>query len=120
MAFGLAITEIGEGLRLYRGHHVGQQYGLRGRPGYWFGREKKKYIPKIASGEYYAGGFGLTETTAGSDPAGMRCSAVLDGNDYVLNGNKLFITSAEYAGVFVVWAITRQVGSQREGDQHLS
>jgi alkylation response protein AidB-like acyl-CoA dehydrogenase len=68
--------------------------------------QKNKYIPKICSGEYYAGGFGLTETMAGSDPAGMRCSAVEDGNDYILNGNKLFITSAEYAGVFVVWAVT--------------
>ncbi len=68
--------------------------------------QKKAYIPKICSGEYYAGGFGLTETMAGSDPAGMRCTAIVDGNDYVLNGNKMFITSAEYAGVFVVWAIT--------------
>lgn len=68
--------------------------------------QKNKYIPKICSGEYYAGGFGLTETMAGSDPAGMRCQAVADGDSYVLNGNKLFITSAEYAGVFVVWAVT--------------
>lgn len=72
------------------------------------GSEEQKiaYIPKICSGEYYAGGFGLTETMAGSDPAGMRCTAIADGNDYVLNGNKMFITSAEYAGVFVVWAVT--------------
>ncbi len=68
--------------------------------------QKKKYIPKICSGEFYAGGFGLTETMAGSDPAGMRCHAVADGDSYILNGNKLFITSAEYAGVFVVWAVT--------------
>jgi alkylation response protein AidB-like acyl-CoA dehydrogenase len=68
--------------------------------------QKKAYIPKICSGEYYAGGFGLTETMAGSDPAGMRCQAVTDGDSYILNGNKLFITSAEYAGVFVVWAVT--------------
>ena len=77
--------------------------------------QKKTYIPKICSGEYSAGGFGLTETTAGSDPAGMRCSAVLDGNDYILNGNKLFITSAEYAGVFVVWAVTDKAAKKGKG-----
>ncbi len=77
--------------------------------------QKKTYIPKICSGEYPAGGFGLTETTAGSDPAGMRCSAVLDGDQWVLNGNKLFITSAEYAGVFVVWAITDKEAKKGKG-----
>jgi alkylation response protein AidB-like acyl-CoA dehydrogenase len=68
--------------------------------------QKKKYIPKIASGEYPAGGFGLTETMAGSDAASLRTQAILDGNDYILNGSKMFITSAEYAGVFVIWAVT--------------
>jgi len=80
--------------------------------------QKKAYISKICSGEYYAGGFGLTETTAGSDPAGMRCSAVLDGNDYILNGNKMFITSAEYAGVFVVWAVTDKAAKKGKGSRH--
>ncbi len=77
--------------------------------------QKKAYIPKIASGEYYAGGFGLTETTAGSDPAGMRATAVLDGNEWVLNGAKMFITSAEYAGVFVVWAVTDKNAPKGKG-----
>ena len=67
---------------------------------------KQKYIPPLCSGEYAAGSFGLTETCAGSDPASMRTSAVADGNDYLLNGHKIFISSAEYAGVFVVWAVT--------------
>jgi alkylation response protein AidB-like acyl-CoA dehydrogenase len=77
--------------------------------------QKKAYISKICSGEYYAGGFGLTETTAGSDPAGMRCSAVLDGDEWILNGNKMFITSAEYAGVFVVWAVTDKAAKKGKG-----
>jgi alkylation response protein AidB-like acyl-CoA dehydrogenase len=77
--------------------------------------QKMKYISKICSGEYYAGGFGLTETTAGSDPAGMRCTAVPDGNEWVLNGNKMFITSAEYAGVFVVWAVTDKAAKKGKG-----
>lgn len=68
--------------------------------------QKQKYIPKICSGEYLAGAFGLTEPGAGSDPASMTTSAVRDGDSWVLNGTKIFITSAECAGVFVVWAIT--------------
>jgi alkylation response protein AidB-like acyl-CoA dehydrogenase len=73
-----------------------------------FGTEeiKKKHIPRLCSGEYPAGAFGLTETGAGSDPAGLKTTAVLDGNEWVLNGQKIFITSAEYAGVVVVWAVT--------------
>ncbi|GGO83640.1 acyl-CoA dehydrogenase [Marinobacterium nitratireducens] len=68
--------------------------------------QKQRYLPRICSGDYPAAGFCLTETTAGSDPSGMRTSAVLDGDEWVLNGAKQFITSAEYAGVFVVWALT--------------
>ncbi len=68
--------------------------------------QRKRYIPRICSGEYYAGGFALTETMAGSDPASLRTQAVLDGDSWVLNGAKIFISSAEYAGVFVVWAVT--------------
>jgi alkylation response protein AidB-like acyl-CoA dehydrogenase len=68
--------------------------------------QKSAYIPKICSGEYYAGGFGLTETNAGSDAAALQTSAVPDGNTWVLNGSKMFITSGEYAGVFVIWAVT--------------
>jgi alkylation response protein AidB-like acyl-CoA dehydrogenase len=76
---------------------------------------KRKYIPPICSGEYYAGSFGLTETCAGSDPAAMRTTAVLDGDHWVLNGNKIFISSAEYAGVFVVWAVTDKEAKKGKG-----
>ncbi len=68
--------------------------------------QKRQYIPRICSGEYLAGAFALTEPAAGSDPAGMSTMAVRDGDDWVLNGSKVFISSAEYAGVFVVWAVT--------------
>ncbi len=68
--------------------------------------QKARYLPKICSGEYSAGSFCLTETTAGSDPSSMKTSAVLEGDEWVLNGAKQFITSAEFAGVFVVWAVT--------------
>lgn len=68
--------------------------------------QKEKYLPKLCSGEYKAGGFCLTESSAGSDPAGMRTTAVKDGEDYILNGSKVYITSGTFAGVFVVWAVT--------------
>jgi hypothetical protein len=81
-----------------------------------FGTEEQKarHISRLASGEYAAGAFGLTEPQAGSDPSGMKTMAVRDGDDFILNGSKLFITSAEYAGVFVVWAVTdRDAGRGR-------
>lgn len=68
--------------------------------------QKQKYLPKLCSGEYTAGGFCLTESGAGSDPSGMKTKAVLEGDEWVINGAKQFITSAEYAGVFVLWAVT--------------
>ncbi|MBB5346411.1 acyl-CoA dehydrogenase family protein [Desulfoprunum benzoelyticum] len=77
--------------------------------------QKKRYIPMICSGDSLAGAFGLTETGAGSDPAGMTTTAVLDGDQWVLNGSKIFITSAPYAGVFVVWAVTDQKAPKGKG-----
>jgi alkylation response protein AidB-like acyl-CoA dehydrogenase len=67
---------------------------------------KNKYISRICSAQYLAGAFALTETGAGSDPAAMTTSAVRDGDSWVLNGSKIFISSASFAGVFVVWAVT--------------
>ncbi len=77
--------------------------------------QKEAYLPKLCSGEYPAGGFCLTESTAGSDPAGLRTTAVLDGDHWTLNGSKMFITSAEYAGVFIVWAITNPKAPKGKG-----
>jgi butyryl-CoA dehydrogenase len=77
--------------------------------------QQQKYIPLLCSGEYAAGGFALTEAGAGSDPAAMRMSAVLDGDHWVLNGQKIFITSAEFAGLFVVWAVTDKEARKGRG-----
>jgi alkylation response protein AidB-like acyl-CoA dehydrogenase len=68
--------------------------------------QRRQYLPKICSGEYAAASFCLTESNAGSDPAAMRTSAERDGDHWVLNGSKAFITSGEEAGCFVVWAVT--------------
>ena len=64
-------------------------------PIYYFGTEaqKKKYLPKLSTGEALWG-FGLTEPEAGSDAGGTQTTAVLDGNEWVINGSKIFITNA--------------------------
>jgi len=76
-------------------------------PIYAFGTEeqKQKYLPDLASGRVL-GAFGLTEPNAGSDAGGTRTTAVRDGDDYILNGSKIFITNGNYAGTFVVTALT--------------
>lgn len=66
-------------------------------------QQKKEWLPKIASGEWTAS-FALTEAEAGSDPAGLRTSALRDGDDYVLNGAKRYITNAPVADVLLVFA----------------
>ena len=60
--------------------------------------QKKRYLPKLAKGEII-GAFGLTEPDAGSDAGGTKTKAILDGNDYVVNGGKIFITNAGEASV---------------------
>jgi len=67
--------------------------------------QKAKYLPKLASGEII-GSFCLTEPDVGSDAASLRTSARMDGNEYVLNGTKRYITNAPHAGVFTVMART--------------
>ena len=67
--------------------------------------QKMKYLPKLASGEWI-GAFGLTEPNAGTDAAGQQTTAVLDGDEWVLNGSKIFITNGSYADVFIVIAMT--------------
>ena len=72
-----------------------------------FGTEeqKMKYVPKLASGQWI-GAFGLTEPNAGTDAAGQQTTAVLDGDEWVINGNKIFITNAGHADVYIVIAMT--------------
>jgi butyryl-CoA dehydrogenase len=62
-------------------------------------------LTKVASGEWL-GAFGLTEPGAGTDAAGQQTKAVLDGDNYILNGSKIFITNASYADVYIVMAMT--------------
>ena len=74
--------------------------------------QKKKWLPKLTSGEWI-GAWGLTEPGSGSDAAGMRTIAVKDGNDWVLNGTKNFITNASYANIAVVITVTDRNDAKR-------
>ena len=67
--------------------------------------QKEKYLPRLASGELIAS-FALTEPDSGSDAASLRTSAVRDGDDYILNGTKRYITNAPEAGIFTMMART--------------
>jgi butyryl-CoA dehydrogenase len=76
-------------------------------PIYRFGSEeqKRRYVPKLASGEWI-GALGLTEPGAGSDAGGIKTRAVLDGDKWVINGQKCFITNGSIADVVVLTAVT--------------
>jgi butyryl-CoA dehydrogenase len=76
-------------------------------PIYQFGNEeqKRKYVPKLASGEWI-GALGLTEPGAGSDAGGVKARAVLDGDEWVIHGQKCFITNGSIADVVVLTALT--------------
>lgn len=78
--------------------------------------QKARYLPKLASGELI-GSFALTEADAGSDAGSVMTSARRDGDVYVLNGSKRFITNAPRAGVFTVMART---GTREEGGRGVS
>ena len=67
--------------------------------------QKQKYIPDLASGKKL-GAFGLTEPGAGTDAQGQQTKAVLDGDEWVLNGSKCFITNGSYADVYIIIAVT--------------
>ncbi len=106
MAFALAIEELGyacasTAVTVSVSNMVGEVIQACGTEA-----QKREHLPKLADGAYAAGAFCLTESGAGSDPAGMRMNARKDGDLYVLDGTKIYITSAEYAGIFVVWAVT--------------
>ena len=103
VCYGLACQELeagDSGLRSF----VSVQGSLAMFPIFAFGSEeqKQRWLPRMARGEVI-GCFGLTEPDFGSDPAGMRTSARRDGDSYVLNGTKMWITNGGIADLAVVW-----------------
>ncbi|WP_102274535.1 acyl-CoA dehydrogenase [Cytobacillus massiliigabonensis] len=88
---------------------------LGGAPLYLFGTEeqKRKYLIPICTGETF-GAFGLTEPSAGSDAGGTRTTAVEKDGEYIINGNKCFITNASYAKHLALTAITGETDGKKE------
>ncbi len=104
VAYGLIMYElerIDSGFRSF----ASVQGALVMYPIYRYGSEEQKqqYLPKLASGEM-VGCFGLTEHNGGSDPGGMETRARKDGESYVINGTKMWITNGSIADIAVVWA----------------
>lgn len=105
-SYGLACLELEAGDSGVRSF-VSVQGSLAMFPIWKFGSEEQKqqWLPQMAAGEAI-GCFGLTEPDAGSDPGSMRTRARRDGDDWVLNGSKMWITNGGIADVAVVWART--------------
>jgi butyryl-CoA dehydrogenase len=108
VSLAIAIEEISR-VCATTGVIVAVNNSLASYPIMQFGTEeqKKKYLSLLASGEKI-GALGITEPNAGSDVAAMESTAKLDGDHYILNGTKRFITNAGEAGIFVVFAYTNR------------
>jgi glutaryl-CoA dehydrogenase len=104
VAYGLIMQELERGDSGFRSF-VSVQGALCMWPIYTYGTEeqKKKFLPKMATGEII-GCFGLTEADFGSNPSGMLTTARKDGNHYILNGSKMWITNGGVSHVAIVWA----------------
>ncbi len=81
--------------------------------------QKKKYVPDLAKG-IKLGAFGLTEPGAGTDAQGQQTKAVLDGDEWVLNGSKCFITNGSYADVYIIIAVTGTVEKRGRKQKEIS
>ena len=104
--YAMAVEEISKACASH-GIAVSVHTSLCATSIYEFGTEeqKKKYLTPLADGRHI-GSFGLTEPNAGTDAGGVATVAKLDGDHYVLNGNKIFITNAGYSSTYVVFAST--------------
>ena len=115
VAYGLACYELeagDSGLRSF----VSVQTSLAMFAIWRYGNEEQKnrWLPEMATGEKI-GCFGLTEPMHGSDPGGMTTRAVRDGDDWLISGNKMWITNAQFADVAIVWAKTGEDASSIQG-----
>ena len=106
LSYAIAVEEIG-GVCGSTGLSYAAAVSLGASPIYYFGTEEQKetYLTPLAQGEAL-GSFGLTEPNAGSDAGGTKTTAVEDGDDYLINGEKCFITNASFAKTIIVTAVT--------------
>jgi butyryl-CoA dehydrogenase len=104
--YSIAVEELSKACAT-TGVIVSAHTSLCAAPIYEYGNEaqKQKYLPKLCSGEWL-GAFGLTEPNAGTDASAQQTTAIADGDHYILNGSKIFITNAAYAQVYIIMAMT--------------
>ncbi len=117
ISYCIAVEEIGKACG-GTGLSYAANISLGASPIYYFGTEeqKQKWLVPMAKGETL-GAFGLTEPNAGSDAGGTKTTAVLDGDEYVINGEKCWITNAGYARQVIVTAVT---GKREDGKNIVS
>lgn len=113
VAYCIAVEELSR-VCASTGVTLSAHTSLAGWPIYKFGSEeqKMKYLKPMAQGEKI-GAYGLTEPGSGSDSGGMRTTARLEGDHYILNGSKIFITNGGVADTYVVFALTDPAQKQR-------
>ncbi|MGE7760426.1 acyl-CoA dehydrogenase family protein [Peribacillus sp. NPDC097895] len=106
ISYAIAVEEVGKACG-GTGLSYAAAVSLGASPIYYFGTEeqKQKYLVPITTGETLAA-FGLTEPNAGSDAGGTKTSAVLEGDEYVINGEKTWITNASYSRTITVTAVS--------------
>lgn len=106
LLYSLAVEELSRACAT-TGVIVSAHTSLCAAPIYEHGTEeqKRKYLPNLCAGEWI-GAFGLTEPNAGTDASAQQTTAILDADEYVLNGTKIFITNAAYAHVYIILAMT--------------
>ena len=112
VAYVLAMMEIAQGcastaVTMAVNNMVAETIVRFGSPG-----QKQRYVPEITSGRFAAASYALSEAQSGSDAGALRTSARPDGDGWVLNGGKQWITSGDQAGVIIVWARTGERGSK--------
>jgi alkylation response protein AidB-like acyl-CoA dehydrogenase len=113
LAYCIAVEELSR-VCASTGVTLSAHTSLAGWPIYKFGTEeqKQKYLKPMAEGKSI-GAYGLTEPGSGSDAGGMRTAAKKDGDDYILNGSKIFITNGGVADTYIVFALTDSAQNQR-------
>lgn len=113
LAYCIAVEELSR-VCASTGVTLSAHTSLAGWPLYKFGTEEQKqqYLRPLAQGEKI-GAYGLTEPGSGSDAGGMRTTAKLVGDEYIINGSKIFITNGGVADIYIVFALTDPESKQR-------
>ncbi|MCF6464043.1 acyl-CoA dehydrogenase [Clostridium sp. Cult1] len=113
IAYAIAVEELSKACAT-TGVILSAHTSLGCWPIYKYGTEeqKQKYLVPLAKGEKL-GAFGLTEPNAGTDAAGQQTTAILDGDNYILNGTKLFITNGGEADIYIIFAMTDRTKGTR-------